>query len=305
MGDERGQATVEWAGLAVLVAIVLTVGGAVIHAPPFAQRIACAVLAGCRGEAAVLEAAYGRDVGGLVRAFAPNLVYARGTLTLPVDFRGCRRHGCADAPDRQGADVWRSDGGRQATVFTHAVDRRGSGGDLYLQYWLYYPDSTYNGTAHAITKAGGDILALTPAGMLIKTVAGHHEDDWESYQVRIDAQGRMWSRASAHHGYAGRRTWPNLNEIGVEPTLPDIAHGRAYTRRRTPAWTPLTGWTRVTRGSHAGHIVDGPEGERRTESNGLDLVPIERLEDGARETGFAIVPPWRKAVYREPDRTDT
>jgi hypothetical protein len=23
------------------------------------------------------------------------------------------------------------------------VDRRSAGGDLYIQYWLYYPDSTY------------------------------------------------------------------------------------------------------------------------------------------------------------------
>ena len=230
MGDERGQATVEWAGLALLVAIVLAVGGAVIHPPPLAQRIACAVLAGCHGEAAALEAAYGPDVGGLVRAFAPNLVYARGTLTLPVDFRACRRHGCADAPDTQGADVWRSDGGRQATVFTHAVDRRGSGGDLYLQYWLYYPDSTYNGPAHAITKAGGDVLALTPAGMLIKTVAGHHT-----------TTGRATRSASTPGGGRGRAPRPTT-------ATPAAGPGRTSTSwassRRFPT-SPTAGSTRA------------------------------------------------------------
>jgi hypothetical protein len=51
--------------------------------------------------------------------------------------------------------------------------------------------------------------------------------------------------------------------------------------------------------------VNGPGVERRTESDGVTLVPIERLGDGARRRRFAIVPPWRKAVYAQPDRTDS
>ena len=35
------------------------------------------------------------------------------------------------------------------------------------------------------------------------------------------------------------------------------------------------------------------------------LVPIERLGDGARRGGFAVVPPWRKPVYGQPERVDT
>lgn len=296
MRGERGAATVEWTGLVLVVAAVLATAGAVagtLTAPWLARAIRCAVLAGCRGEDRALAAVYGDDVAGQVRAWAPGFVYEPGTLTLPVDFRRCRAHRCADAPDAAGQDVWRSATGQsRATVFTHVVDRRAQGGALYVQYWLYYPDSTYQGTAYAVSRA--KVVRDTPVGALAGKVAGHHEDDWESYQIKLMPDGRVFARASAHNGYAGRKRWPNLNE------LPDTP------RRRTGAWTPDTGWTRVSRGSHAGHIPDGPrDDERRTEANGVALVPIERLSGGDLATSFAIVPPWRKPVYDDPERTDT
>jgi hypothetical protein len=296
MRGQRGAATVEWTGLVLLVAAALAAGGAVaatLGAGGLARSLRCAVLAGCRAEDRALGAAYGDDVAGQVRAWAPGFVYEPGTLTLPVDFRRCRAHRCADAPDARGRDVWRSASGEsRATVFTHVVDRRGQGGPLYLQYWLYYPDSTYMGKAWALSRAR--VVRDTPVGGLAGKVAGHHEDDWESYQLKVLPDGRVFARASAHHGYSGLRRWPNLNELPGER------------RRRTGAWTAYTGWTRVTRGSHAGHIPDGPgDGERRTESDGVALVPIERLSPGALGTSFAITPPWRKPVYADPERTDT
>jgi hypothetical protein len=296
MGGERGAATVEWTGLVLVVAATLAAAGAVagaLHAAPLARAIRCAVLAGCRGEDRGLAVAYGDEVAGQLRAWAPGFVYEPGTLTLPVDFRRCRAHRCADAPDARGQDVWRSATGEsRATVFTHVVDRRAGGGSLYLQYWLYYPDSTYQGTAYAISRTR--VVRDTPVGDVADKVAGHHEDDWESYQVKLTPDGRVYARASAHHGYAGRKRWPNLNELPGER------------RRRTGAWTPDTGWTRVSRGSHAGHIPDGPrDDERRTEADGVTLVPIERLSEGDLATAFAIVPPWRKPVYADPERTDT
>jgi hypothetical protein len=263
------------------------------------------VLAGCGGEDAGLERAYGGDVAAYVRAYAPGIAYEPGTLTLPVDFRRCRAHRCSDAADARGEDVWRSRAGRRATVFTHAVDRREAGGDLFLQYWLYYPDSTYNGTARALSRATPGVLAYTPAGLISRKAAGFHRDDWESYQVRVRRDGTVLARASAHRGYAGRRKWPNLNELPVEPRLPDVWHRRWVTRRRTGAWTRSTGWTRVSRGSHAGHVPPGPGTERRTESDGLALVPIETLPAAAREAGFAIAPPWEKRVYANPADTGT
>ena len=309
MRDERGAATVEWTGLVLLVAAVLgaaaTVAGA-LDAPGLARALRCAVLVGCRGEDRALAAAYGDDVGGQVRAWAPGFAYEPGTLTLPVDFRRCRRHRCADAPDARGRDVWRSSTGEsRATVFTHVVDRRARGGALYLQYWLYYPDSTGLGPAYAISRARG--LAGTPVGALAGRAAGHHEDDWESYQVKLMPDGRVFARASAHSGYAGRKRWANLNELSSEPRLPraDNRRVRLERRRRTGAWTPSTGWTRVTRGSHAGHIPDGPaDDERRTESDGVALVPIERLAARDLATSFAVTPPWRKSVYADPEQTE-
>lgn len=293
MRSERGQATIEWAGVVLLVAVALagaTAVTAVLGAPGLARAIRCAVLAGCHGEDALLGRIYGPDAAAAVRAFAPSFAYEGGTLTLPVDFRSCRSHGCSDAPDARGRDVWRSHLGRRATVFTHVVDRR-PGGSLYVQYWLYYPDSTYQGGAYRVSRG---ILARTPAGWLARQVAGHHEDDWESYAMRLDPDGSVWARASAHHGYAGRRHWPNLNEA---PDLP--------ARPRTGAWTTATGWTRVSRGSHAGHIPDGPGGERRTESDGVRLVPIESLTPDELATRFAISSPWHKPVYLDPEDTGT
>lgn len=302
--DERGVATVEWTGLVLLVAVVFAATATVgpVEAPGLARAIRCAVLARCGGEDRDLERAYGDDVAAHVRAWAPGIAYEPGTLVLPVDFRRCRAHRCADAPPAPGRDVWRSGGGVRATVFTHAVDRRARGGPLYVQYWLYYPDSTWLGPAHAVSRT--PVIGDTPLGWLAGQVSGHHSDDWESFQVRIGRDGSIMARASAHNGYAGRLRWPNLNELPTEPPVP--RGGGIELRARTGAWTPGTGWTRVSRGSHAGHIPDGPaRDERRTESDGVALVPIESLSATDRATAFAIPAPWRKPVYTDPERTDT
>jgi hypothetical protein len=300
MRSDRGQGSVEWIAATLVVVSVLAVGTTTVSAGNamwLPQRLVCAVLRSCRGEAAALERAYGR-AAGLVRAYAPAIAYEPGTLTLPVDFRRCRRHACADGPEGAGADVWESDRGSRATVFTHVVDGSDRGEPTYIQYWLYYPDSTYNGAAYAIARAGGGVLAWTPAGRIARAAAGHHEDDWESYQVRIDPDGRVYARASAHNGYAGPKRRFNLNE------LPPRVLGVEVPRH--DAWTPVTGWTRVSRGSHAGHLIYGADpGERRTESNGISIVPIEILGDDALGADFAITPPWRKPVYDEPARDDT
>jgi hypothetical protein len=305
---ERGQAAVEWVGVVLLVGLALVVGGvgvASVHAPGLARTVRCAVLAGCGGEDRALERAYGGDVAAHVRAWAPGIAYEPGTLPLPVDFRHCRAHRCADAGEGRGEDVWRSRAGRHATVFTRVVDRRDRGGPLYLQYWLYYPDSTYLGAARAVSRA--PLIGGTPLGRLAGRVAGDHSDDWESFQIRIAQDGSVMARASAHHGYAGRLRWPNLDELAGRPFVPRVGAGgvRIERRRRAGGWTPGTGWTRVSRGSHAGHIPGRPEpDERRTESNGVALVPIESLSATALATPFAIAPPWRKPVYSDPERTD-
>lgn len=300
MGDERGQATLEWIALVLLLAVVLagalaagarvdgrSLGGVLAHA------IACAARGGCSDGHAELIRSYGERDAALVRAHAPSLVYEPGTFTLPVDFRSCRSHSCSDAPDDRDLDVHRSARtGARATLFTHVVRR---GGETFLQYWLYYPDSN--------TSVAGSqrVLGAITGGR--DPLGAHHLDDWESYQVRIDARGRAWSRASSHHSYQSCK----------QPMC-----------RNT--WLPDTGWTRVSRGSHAGHVPwrvepvltgRGPIAvsveprrplypgvdlrERTTTSAAIRLVPLESVDRDAYEPlDPGITPPWRKRVYADP-----
>jgi hypothetical protein len=313
---ERGQATVEWVGLVALVALALSAlaaaalradgrafGGALAHA------LVCAARGGCDDGDADLARTYGRRDAELVRLHAPGLVYERGIHTLPVDFRACRAHRCSDAPDDRDLDVHRSArGGLPATAFTRLIRRDG---ETFVQYWLYYPDSTttWGGAKRAWSTAADPRAAAVagPGGALAHQVArrvpypGGHRDDWESYQVRIDARGRAWSRASSHHGYRSCKQ-------------------RACEGR----WLPATGWTRVSRGSHAGHVpwatertwhpargagvrARSPElpghdlRERTSTAAALRLVPLEAVEHDDYERLYpGVSPPWEKRVYVDP-----
>jgi hypothetical protein len=314
---ERGQATIEWVGLVLLAALALAALAAVLPAPgggrtlgeAIAHALVCAVRGGCAADAArgdtALVAAYGARDAALVRRYAPNIAYEPGTYTLPVDWRQCRSHRCSDAPDRASLDVHRSArGGVPATAFTHVVH---TGGQTYVQYWFYYPDSTTTwGGAAGIWHHALDLANRR------SSYPGYHLDDWEGVQVRIDAAGRAFARATAHHGY----------EYCKGPA-PGCAN----------RWGPWTGWTRVSRGSHAGHIpmvtrsvaTGVPHGphrralvaapvrrrsevhERVTTAPELRLVPLEAIDPRSYrslEPG-GIVPPWGKLVYRDPRSRST
>ena len=312
MRAQSGQTTVEWTGIVLLVALAL---GAVLAVAPrvdgrsfggfLAHSVVCAARGSCDEGASGLERAYGEADADLLLRYAPGLVYEPGTYTLPVDPRECRDHRCADAPDDRDLDVHFSKRGRvPATAFTHVAR---SGGETYLQYWLYYPDSTstvanaagvWNRVAGALMPRSGDARGTYP---------GFHGDDWESVQVKIDRSGRAWVRASAHHWYQGCKARACRNQ-----------------------WTPATGWSRVSRGSHAGHIPMRESGgrpvwvpgrgprwvpvtrspslpgldvrERTTSAAGLRLIPVESLP---RDMQFEISPPWRKEVYRDPRSNST
>jgi hypothetical protein len=299
---ERGAATVEWTALVLLVAVVLGSGlwaAGLVDGSGLARRLRCAIAgAACERSRPALEAAYGAEVAALVRDYAPGIVYERGTGVLPVDYRRCRSRRCSDAPDRRGRNVWSTPAGLRATVFTRVIDRRASGGDLFIQYWMYFPDSTWSRTAHRASQRGGRLFALTPAGMLTRRVAGHHRDDWESYQVRIAPQGIVHARAAAHHGYAGRNQpfWRNVDQA-PDVRLPAVG---VVNPARRGHWVPATGWTRVSAGSHAGHVPAGRGRDRWTEPDAVEIVPLERLSARDRSARFAIPPPWRKRVYTHP-----
>src|SRR5256885_12184808 len=231
MPSEGGQTTVEWPALALVVCVALggllavgprvdgrSLGASLVHA------LVCAVR-NCAEEDDTLVVAYGARDAALLRRFAPNIVYEPGTYTLPVDFRQCRSHRCSDAPDDQHLDVHRSTrGGIPATAFTHVVH---SGGRTYLQYWLYYPDSN---SVFPGSRQLWDVARYATLG-LAGRYPGFHYDDWEGYQVEVDPGGRALARATAHQGYQ------------------TCKFARCHNK-----WMPVTGWTRVSKGSHAGHI---------------------------------------------------
>src|SRR5438477_12586053 len=96
---ERGQASIEWVGLVLLVGCALA--GLLAFVPamdgrPLGAALAhvfvCAVRHDCGAEHAVLARAYGERDAELVRSAAPGIVYEPGTYTLPIDYRRCRSH---------------------------------------------------------------------------------------------------------------------------------------------------------------------------------------------------------------------
>jgi hypothetical protein len=300
MRSQRGQAAIEWTGLVLLVAVALgalpllaldvdgrSFGGFLAH------RIVCAVRGGCHDGDAALARGYGKRDAELVRRHAPNLAYEHGERSVPVDYRRCRARRCSDAADDPDLDAHHTASGERATVFVRVLRR---GGRRYIQYWFYYPDSN---TAWAGSDELWERSRLLPlVGRLVRGESrypGFHRDDWEGYQLRIEPNGDVLARATSHGHYQGCK--------------------QRICRNR---WVGGTGWTRVSRGSHAGHLpVDlrrrdplrlrprypGRDmRERTTTGEGLRLVPLEGLDQrGYRPLDDRIEPPWRKGVYRDPE----
>jgi hypothetical protein len=323
--QESGQASVELVGVVLLLSLVFAglaglspvidgraLGGFLVH------HVACAATGDCHNAEHALRLAYGEDVAATLREHAPNLVYERGERELPVDWRRCRRAPCANAPDDPALDA-HVGGARhvRATAFTRVIRRDGR---LFLQYWLYYPDSN-------TAVAGSDRLwerswILPRIRRLISGTAdypGFHRDDWEGVFVRIDPDGSTWVRASAHGHFQGCKWRECRNE-----------------------WIRPTGWVRISRGSHAGHVPfrvtprphdpsDGPGiphfvmpeypaphrprvplvpgrnlDERSTSGEGLRLIPLETLDRHSyRPLADHVKPPWRKRAYSDPETDES
>jgi hypothetical protein len=298
---EGGQSTVEWLGLVALVTLALAglawVAGTgipgLLLAKTIAEKVVCAVrLTDDCGFAPELKAANGAEVAALLQAHAPALLYEDGMTAMPVDYRRCREDGCAAGPGE--GVVARTDSGERPVAFTHAIDCRADAlrstetagadcsgdrrGNLYLQYWLYYPGSA---TAEGSTPLKGPIRTVSAK-------LGHstyHPDDWESYTVRIGPAGRF-ARASSHRGYGD-------------------------------GWEPDSGAYYISGGSHAGRtgkrrvswlrpkFVDRyGTGSRTTKDHRLKLIPIETLA-GRDSASFAVSPPWRKRVFFDPEYSGT
>jgi hypothetical protein len=316
---ESGQSTVEWTALVLLVALVLTAVLAVAGARPPGVSLATAVLermvcavhlsADCRSEPKLIEG-HGDEIARLLRAHAPTLLYEEGMTALPVDFRRCREDGCAAGAGD--GSITRSDSGEPVVAFTHAVDCRpgraaasepagadcsGSrAGNIYLQYWLYYPGSA---TAEGSTPLKGAIRDVSKK--LGKP--SHHPDDWESYQVRVGPGGRS-ARASSHHRYSYE-----LNGGVLIPghRIERGPGGKLRVSRRPEivnGWGPDMGTLYVSGGSHAGNARVNRRVSRSTGGHRLRLIPLRRIAAGD-ESDFAVTPPWRKRVFLDPEYEGT
>ena len=296
---ERGQASPEWLGLVLLVALALVATVAAGFPVPgadlartIAGRLACAAGLGtdCDGDRGALALAYGPELAALVTRHAPRLDYEDGMRALPVDFRSCREDACAEGPEA--GPVRASLAGEPVTVFVHVIDCRDpeaagrdgfdcSGdraGRVYVQYWLYYPGSA---TARALLGE-----------------AGAHPDDWESFQVRVRPGEATQARASSHHGYNGTSgDW--LSDSGLVEKA---------------GWTESTGRYFISGGSHAGRVGRQPSGRRRprgrpertgrwTDPAAIHLLPLEELASDEHE--FAVSAPWAKGVWRDPEYRGT
>lgn len=334
-----GQATVEWLGLVLVVSLALasllalSTGRipAVGLVRAIAARLICAadLSASCSVDGA-LVAAYGPEVAGRLEENAPQIDYEDGISELPVDFRSCRGGPCAEG--RRAGRVWASNTGERAVAFVHAVDCRrrealeaaaergydcsGSrAGNLYLQYWLYYGDSATSPWSELPGRPGA------------------HRDDWEGYQVRIGPSGTD-ARATSHHGYdygGGPVNWPSDAGL-VSRSAWGQSTGRLHVSASShaghvyepPRLAPVRGVRTTARagvamaaaaiggsstGPRVGRLAVRFTARRRpgrwTPASRLVLIPIESLEPADRRAAFAIVPPWRKPVYLDPEDRGT
>jgi hypothetical protein len=301
--SERGQSTVEWVGILLVVALLLAglvAAGVRVPGASLARAIAARILCAasltdeCGDQPALIDA-YGSEVAKLAREHMPTILYEEGSRAVPVDYRLCRSTACGDAP--QQGRVHRTDDGLPVTAFVHVVDCRPahpqteadcSGerrGNLYLQYWLYYADSA----------------TLRP----LIGKAGYHHDDWESVQIRIRSDGKVDERASSHNGYnyeQGPENWGSDAGIGPLKELAEAVGARPH-----DGWGPETHILLVSGGSHAGNATGIPRFERLTLGKRVHLVPFEPIaaEEGGNPSHFAITPPWLKQVWRDPEAEGT
>lgn len=212
--NERGSASVEQAGLAGLVALLLTAAVAAIAAGgevdagrqlagALGRRLTCAprLPDACRHHA--LVPAYGWPLARLARALAPQpeaLPGPSGLLLMPVDFRRCRSESCAIAA---GPHLTASD--RRVTAFTELVDQREPEGWVEVVYWLYRPTLGWQRLSRRATtadvEAASDVEILErddPALVPLETLPGRNHYEFPAperppWQWRVAGRYPGWS----------------------------------------------------------------------------------------------------------------
>ena len=297
----------EWAGLLLAVALMLAALVAVgVRVPGVSlaravvSRILCAAaLVDACGDEPALIAAYGTEVGELVRRHMPTIAFEDGSRAVPVDFRRCRSTSCGDG--REDGQVWRSGANLRVTAFVHVVDCRalaaadteeaggdcsgGRAGNLYLEYFTYYADSA------------------TLRGVPIVGRKGYHADDWEGVEIRIGPDGEVDERASSHDGFNYSLqdvNWGSDAGIGPLKGLTEAVDARAPN-----GWGPETHLLLVSGGSHAGNAAGAERGGRYTPARRVHLIPLEPIAAKDSTASFAISAPWRKRLWTDPEADGT
>lgn len=276
--------------LAAMAAAVGVIPGSTDVAQAIGSKLVCAVGGDDKcGDPALtgmpsseLVEAYDPQIAALLGVHMPDLHFEDDEFSsLPVDFRRCRARACADTIRR--GTIHSTQTGLRPTAFTHVVDCRDpsaaaedgyecSGprrGKIYLQYWFYYPDSW----THRLGRVGG-----------------YHLDDWESVQVRIGRGGIARARASSHRTYNGRGSEGWMSDVGV---------------KQQSAWDRQFNELHVAAGSHAGMARAQGNESRHVHGRDIELIPLEPIARGDGLPEFAVVPPWRKRVWRDPEETGT
>ena len=168
MRSEQGAATVEHAGLSLLIALVAIAGVAALAARPsddgrelgstLGRKLRCAAVGPGPCWRDPLTEAYGRPLAGAVRALAPaprsRVGPAAGGLS-PLPLGLVRRPG-----PRPGLTA----SNRRVTAFTAVEDRRGSSGQVTITYWLYRPTLGWERELAHVDAA--DIARLAPTELL-------------------------------------------------------------------------------------------------------------------------------------------
>jgi Flp pilus assembly pilin Flp len=214
-GDaERGQATIESAALAALIALLLVAviaavaGGGEVKAGrelagAIGRRIVCAPHLPDDCHHPALVPAYGWPLARLARALAPPpepLPAADGLGLVPVDFRRCRRESCAVA---SGPHLTASN--RRTTDFTQLLDHRAADGMVELLFWEYRPTLGWRAvrrvaTAADVEAAAGTDLLTTQDPILVplETLPGRNHYDFPAgevppWQWQVEARYPGWS----------------------------------------------------------------------------------------------------------------
>jgi len=189
---QTGSATVEHAGVSLLVALLLAAAIAALAAGAnesgrelgftLSRKLRCGAVGAGPCWRDPLTEAYGRPLAGAVRALAPLPEAADGGL-LPVDFRTCRSASCALPGSRPGLTA----SNRRVTMFVAVEDERRSGGPVAITYWGYRPTAGWEPIVRRANAAEVAELAPTPlldaaipALVPLETLSGRNQYDFAS-----------------------------------------------------------------------------------------------------------------------------